>query len=79
MSLPPMFRKQSEKIIGARRSALDVARGRLVFVGICFSLGYILLAARTMDLTVIQGELPRLAHIGSGSDDAPEQVVADDK
>lgn len=79
MSLPPFFRRPSEKIIGARRSALDVARGRLVFVGICFSLGYILLAARTMDLTVIQGELPRLAHMGTDSDDAPEQVAADDK
>lgn len=79
MSLPPLFRRPSEKIIGARRSALDVARGRLVFVGICFSLGYILLAARTMDLTVIQGELPRLAHMGADSDDAPEQVATDEK
>ncbi|MDB5492608.1 MAG: Cell division protein FtsI [Micavibrio sp.] len=79
MSLPPLFRRPSEKIIGARRSALDVARGRLVFVGICFSLGYILLAARTMDLTVIQGELPRLAQVGSEEGDAPEQAVAEAK
>ncbi|HEY8189398.1 MAG TPA: penicillin-binding transpeptidase domain-containing protein, partial [Micavibrio sp.] len=62
MSLPPLFRRPSERIIGARRSALDVAHGRLVFIGICFALAYILVAARVMDLTLIQGELPRLAH-----------------
>lgn len=79
MSLPPLFRRSSERIIGARRSALDVARGRLVFVGICFALCYILLAARTMDLTVIQGELPRLAHLANPDDDASKEDVAEAK
>lgn len=62
MSLPPLFRRPSERLIGARRSALDVAQGRLVFIGIIFAFAYILVAARVMDLTLIQGELPRLAH-----------------
>lgn len=77
MSLPPFFRRPSEKIIGARRSTLDVARGRLVFVGICFALIYILLAARTMDLTIIQGELPRLSHlVNSDTEDDVTEIVA---
>ncbi len=66
MSLPPLFRRPSEKLIGVRRSALEIARGRLVFMGICFAFVYILVAARVMDLTVIQGELPRLAKTQSG-------------
>jgi cell division protein FtsI (penicillin-binding protein 3) len=79
MSLPPLFRQPPEKIIGARRSALDVARGRLVFVGFCFTLGYILLAARVVDLTLIQGELPRLAHLANPESDAGSQDLANEK
>lgn len=79
MSLPPLFRRPSTTLIGSRRSTLDVARGRLVFVGIVFALVYILVAARVMDLTLIQGELPRLAHMTSpdqGMTDEPAVAVA---
>lgn len=78
MSLPPLFRRPSEKLIGARRSALDVARGRLVLMGVGFAALYILVAARALDLTVIQGELPRLAHQQVRDTDlaAPEQKTA---
>ncbi|MBI2233833.1 MAG: penicillin-binding protein 2 [Micavibrio aeruginosavorus] len=78
MSLPPLFRRPSEKLIGARRSALDVARGRLVLMGVGFAALYMLVAARALDLTVIQGELPRLAHQQVRDNDlsAPEQEIA---
>lgn len=62
MILPPVFRRQSTKLIGARRSALDIARGRLVVGGILFSLCYIIAAARLIDLTLIQGEFTRFGH-----------------
>lgn len=80
MSLPPLFRRPQAKIIGSRRSALDVARGRLVFVGIVFAGLYILVAARVVDLTLIQGELPRLAHLGDqDNDDTASDDAAADK
>lgn len=44
-------------ITGTHRSALDVAQGRLVFMSICFALAFILVAARVVDLSLIQGSL----------------------
>ena len=76
MSLPPFFRRPTEKIIGSRRSSLDMARGRLVFMGFVFALAYILIAARVMDLTIIQGELPKFA-AGMAQDSSPEIQVAE--
>ena len=73
MSLPPFLRGPTTKIIGSRRSTLDVARGRLVFIGIVFSLAYILVAARVIDLTLIQGELPRLARMANPDQGAAPQ------
>lgn len=43
-------------ITGTQRSALDVAQGRLVFMSICFALAFILVAARLVDLSLIQGQ-----------------------
>ena len=79
MSLPPFFRRPTTKIIGSRRSTLDVARGRLVFVGILFALAYILVAARVMDLTLIQGELPRLVRMANPEHESLPQQMADEK
>jgi cell division protein FtsI (penicillin-binding protein 3) len=79
MSLPPFFRRPTTTLIGSRRSTLDVARGRLVFVGIVFALAYILVAARVMDLTLIQGELPRLTEMANpdqGVENEPDVAVA---
>lgn len=47
------------KMAGARRSTLDIARGRMVVVTCFFIIAYILVAARVFDLSVIQGELRR--------------------
>lgn len=44
------------RIKGERGAALDLARGRLVLISGFFMLCYMLIAARVVDLTVIQGE-----------------------
>lgn len=78
MSLPPLFSRPSTRLIGARKSSLDVARGRLVFMGFCFAAIYVLVAARVMDLTLIQGELPRLTKAvfqEGGMNEAPVPVA----
>src|ERR1035437_7358500 len=59
MRTPPFFPRKESKIAGTRRSALDLARGRLVLVSALFVLAYILIAARVFDLSVIQGSLMR--------------------
>jgi cell division protein FtsI (penicillin-binding protein 3) len=50
-------RRNSIKLVGERSTALDLARGRLVLVSAMFVLAFMLLAARAVDLTVIQGAL----------------------
>jgi cell division protein FtsI (penicillin-binding protein 3) len=51
------FLRRALRITGSERSALDVARGRLVLMSITFALGFILIAARIVDLSLIQGQL----------------------
>lgn len=53
----PGFLRKSMKIIGSKKSALEIARGRLVLVSALFALAYIMIAARVFDLTFIQGEM----------------------
>ncbi len=45
------------KIAGSRSSALDIARGRLALISVCFVLAYVIVLARIFDLSVIEGEL----------------------
>ncbi len=52
----PFFRR-TMNITGCKRSALEVARGRLVLMSAFFALIYILVAARLVDLSLIQGQL----------------------
>ena len=55
------FAHKALQIMGSRRSALDTARGRMVVVSAVFVLAYVLMAARIVDVTLIQGVLPRYA------------------
>lgn len=74
------FAKHVMKLVGARRSALDTAHGRLVLVSAFFALTYIMVAARLVDLSVIQGELVR-GHEQTPPVDvaaAPQDVVRGD-
>lgn len=72
-SLP--FLRRSLRITGSQRSALDVARGRMVFLSICFAVGYMLVGARVVDLTIIQGELPRYAQSSMQDIARPDEAV----
>lgn len=53
------FNRTSIHFTGQQRSALDMARGRLVVLSLFFILFYIIIAARVVDLTVIQGEMEK--------------------
>ena len=55
MTISGSFRRVM-KITGSRHSALDVARGRLVLISACFLLAYVMVIARVVDLSLIQGE-----------------------
>jgi cell division protein FtsI (penicillin-binding protein 3) len=54
-------RRNANRIVGERSFAFDLARGRLVLISGVFVLAYILLAARAVDLSLIQGSLNRSA------------------
>lgn len=60
MSIVNRLRKSRLRIDGSKRSALDMAHGRLTLLGLGFSVLYLIVGARVVDLTVLQGVLPRL-------------------
>lgn len=53
------FNRTNIEFTGQKRSVLDMARGRLVILSLFFILSYIIVAARVVDLTVIQGDLAK--------------------
>lgn len=53
------FNRTSIHLSGQKRSALDMARGRLMLLSLFFILTYLIVAARIVDLTIIQGELKK--------------------
>jgi cell division protein FtsI (penicillin-binding protein 3) len=67
--------KKKIRIEGSRRSALDMARGRLVLISAIFSLAYIVIAARVVDLSLIQGELANYRVAEAGAVQAPASVA----
>ncbi|QQG36079.1 MAG: penicillin-binding protein 2 [Micavibrio aeruginosavorus] len=73
MSLVTRLRKARLRIEGSKRSALDMAHGRLTLIGLGFSVLYLIVAARVVDLTLLQGVLPRL----NGT--VAEQAIETDK
>lgn len=73
MSLVTRLRKARLRIDGSKRSALDMAHGRLTLIGLGFSILYLTVAARVVDLTILQGVLPRL----NGA--VAEQVIEPEK
>jgi len=54
-----LFNRVSIKFTGQKRSALDMARGRLVMLTLFFILAYLFVAVRVVDLTIIKGELKK--------------------
>lgn len=75
-----LFRR-SMRIIGEKRTALDTARGRIVLVSALFALAYVVIGARVVDLTFIQGELQNARALANAEGDTPpretETVRAD--
>ncbi len=67
------FAQKAMKMIGARRSALDMAHGRLVLVSAFFALLFMMVGARAFDLSLIQGEW--LSSSLSGNGHARSDVV----
>lgn len=55
MSRKSPFSKLSMRIVGEKSSALDLARGRIVLIVAMFIMIYIVVAARLVDATIIQG------------------------
>ncbi|HEU4839028.1 MAG TPA: penicillin-binding protein 2, partial [Micavibrio sp.] len=54
-----LFQRSNIEFTGQKRSALDMARGRLVLLSLFFVLAYIFVAVRVVDLTIIKGELKK--------------------
>ncbi len=53
------FSRKTLYMAGSRGSALDQARGRLVLISAIFVFAYLIVAARLVDVSVIQGALQR--------------------
>lgn len=53
------FSRKTLYMAGSRGSALDQARGRLVLISALFVFAYLIIAARLVDVSVIQGALQR--------------------
>ncbi len=73
MSLVNRVRKLRLHIDGSKRSALDMAHGRIVLLSLSFALLYFTVAARVVDLTILQGELPRMTGTTAERASEPEQ------
>lgn len=66
-------RRNAAKLVGQRGESLDQARGRLVLIGGFFILAYMLMAARSVDLSVVQsGFYMGDSHVAA----APPTVIA---
>ncbi|MFN3826873.1 MAG: peptidoglycan D,D-transpeptidase FtsI family protein [Micavibrio sp.] len=76
MSLIRRLQKFKINIDGSKRSALDRAHGRIVLIGAGFVLIYGAVAARVVDLTILQGELPRLTGVSIEREFEPKTQTA---
>lgn len=65
----PSRRKSPVLIVGARRSAQDLARGRIVFLSVAFMLAYLVIGLRVADLTMFR--------VMGGGGDGEEGAVAE--
>lgn len=72
-----LFQRTSIEFTGQKRSALDMARGRVVLLSLFFILAYIFVAVRVVDLTIIKGELKKSEETVSylEAEPAPERVI----
>lgn len=76
MIFNPQVRRNVSKLIGERSSSLDLARGRLVLLSGLFVLSYMMLAARAIDLTVIQGSVFKISEQNQPGENVPPTARA---
>lgn len=67
-------RRNAIKMIGEKSSSLGLARGRLVLLGAFFTLSYMILSARAVDLMLIQAEPVQLADNGKIQEVVPPAI-----
>jgi len=72
-----MFKRTNIEFTGQKRSALDMARGRLVLLSLFFVLSYILIGARVVHLTIIEGELKKSEETVSYLEAEPVEAKAE--
>lgn len=71
------FNRASIHFTGQKRSSLDLARGRIVLLSAVFVLCYIIVVARVVDLSLIQGELKKEESISNLEDEpAPQKTIS---
>lgn len=69
-----LFSRTSIHFTGQKRSSLDLARGRIVLLSAVFVLCYIIVAARLVDLCLIQGEMKKEDAVSMIEQEAPREV-----
>lgn len=67
-------RRNAIKMIGEKSSSLGLARGRLVLLSAFFTLSYMVLSARAVDLMLIQAEPVQLADNGKIQEVVPAAI-----
>lgn len=78
MSRSP-FNKLSMRIKGEKSSALDLARGRIVLIVGLFTIFYIVVAARLVDATLIQGYFRQTDETATLEQEEDKQVAGAEK
>jgi cell division protein FtsI (penicillin-binding protein 3) len=70
-------RRNAVKLIGEKTSSIELARGRLVVMGAVFTLAYIFLAARAVDLMVIQAEPAQTVDVAQAMEETHELAISE--
>lgn len=74
------FHRKKINMLGARRSTLEQARGRLVILSACFVFAYVIVVARAADLSIIEGALKQgeeISYYQSDNEEEKNNVRAD--
>lgn len=69
------FSRKTLYMAGSRGSALDLARGRLVLISAIFVFAYLIVVARLVDVSIIQGALQRAGETFSFEQNTPASAA----
>ncbi|HAJ90366.1 MAG TPA: hypothetical protein DCM27_05055, partial [Rhodospirillaceae bacterium] len=79
MSRKSPFSRLSFRIMGEKSDHLNLARGRLVLITAFFMLCYLVVGARLIDATIIQGYLSQQPDAIGADEGKKQDIVAEDK